>query len=197
MMTWFNSIKEGFVLGSLYVAVLSAPYFAISSIACRKVNIAKYIINALFVLYLSCVFAVVFLPLPAMGSDIGEYKCQLIPLFAVFDCIVKPSIKSVAQVLFNILLTVPFGAYLRFYWKKNMSAVIAMTFILTLFIEIGQLTGLFFIFNGSYRLFDVDDLICNTLGGVIGASIINKLNAYLPDLGKYDVSLGKLVRKTI
>lgn len=32
-------------------------------------------------------------------------------------------------------------------------------FALTLFIEVGQLTGLFFLYAGSYRLCDVDDLI--------------------------------------
>jgi glycopeptide antibiotics resistance protein len=49
-----------------------------------------------------------------------------------------------------------------------------MTFLLSLIIESAQLTGLFFIYPGSYRLFDVDDLITNTLGGFLGTVLANR-----------------------
>ncbi len=66
-----------------------------------------------------------------------------------------------------------------------MKKVALYTFMFSLFIEIGQYTGLFFIYEGSYRLCDVDDLICNTLGGVIGAYVILKVNI-LPDIENFE-----------
>ena len=54
------------------------------------------------------------------------------------------------------------------------------TFLLSLFFELTQLTGLNFIYSRPYRLFDVDDLMINMLGGILGYFIMNKLKVLLP-----------------
>ena len=54
------------------------------------------------------------------------------------------------------------------------------TFLLSLFFELTQLTGLNFIYPRQYRLFDVDDLMINMLGGILGYFIMNKLKVLLP-----------------
>src|SRR5699024_11195558 len=64
------------------------------------------------------------------------------------------------QSIFNFLLLMPFGVYLRYffnrrrYWKK----AFGLGFILSLFYEVTQLTGIYGIYNCPYRIFDVDDL---------------------------------------
>ena len=55
-----------------------------------------------------------------------------------------------------------------------------LTFLLSLTIELAQLTGLFFTYPGSYRLFDVDDLMANTLGGFLGTVLSNQVNNLMP-----------------
>lgn len=193
MAMWISGIEQGLILGSTYVIVLAIPYIIVSILATKKINIAKYIVNGLFLFYMCCLFAVVFLPLPSIDALPTEYKYQLIPGYAVYDIAKDIKLEAIAQVLFNIIMTVPFGAYLRYYFKKDMRKVVLFSFLLTLFIEVGQLTGLFFIFDGSYRLFDVDDLILNTLGGVIGAYVTGKLT-FLPTLEKFDRPLASLRR---
>ena len=66
-----------------------------------------------------------------------------------------------------------------------MKKIALVSFAFTVFIEVGQLTGFFFMYPGSYRLCDVDDLICNTLGGVLGAWITSKC-VFLPKLEMFD-----------
>lgn len=61
---------------------------------------------------------------------------------------------------------------------------------LSLFIEIAQLTGLFFLFNGSYRLCDIDDVITNTLDGVIGFEAARLLERVFPQLEAFDKKIG-------
>ena len=61
-----------------------------------------------------------------------------------------------------------------------------MSLAFSAFIELGQLTGLFFVFRGSYRLCDVDDLMLNTLGGLLGGELVHALEAYLPPLDAFD-----------
>ena len=53
-------------------------------------------------------------------------------------------------------------------------------------IELGQLTGLFFLFRGAYRLCDVDELMLNTRGGLLGGELVRTLEAYLPPLDAFD-----------
>lgn len=194
MAMWINSLKDGMIMGSTYLVVLAIPYIIISMLITKKVNIVKYIVNGMFIFYMCCLFAVVFLPLPSIDELPSGYVCQLIPGYAIYDVAKDFKLEAVAQIVFNIILTMPFGAYIKYYFKKETNTVIALSFLLSAFIEIGQLTGLFFIFDGSYRLFDIDDLICNTIGGFLGGFLVSKLSV-LPKIEKYDRVIATLVRK--
>ena len=83
----------------------------------------------------------------------------------------KETLEIVNQVFYNILLTLPFGIYLRYYFNCSFKKTFFCTFLLTLFFELTQLSGLYGIYPRPYRLFDVDDLFLNTLGGIIGYAI--------------------------
>ena len=65
-------------------------------------------------------------------------------------------------------MLIPFGIYLRYYFKCSLKKTLLLTAILSLFFEITQLSGLYFIYSGPYRLADVDDIIQNTIGGCVG-----------------------------
>ena len=88
--------------------------------------------------------------------------------------------------LYNIFLTVPFGMYLRYYFKKSKLDIIIYSFFLSLFFELTQLTGLYFIYPRGYRLFDVDDLILNTVGGLLGYFLVKPLMKILPTREEID-----------
>jgi glycopeptide antibiotics resistance protein len=80
---------------------------------------------------------------------------------------------AVQQVLFNVALFVPLGAYLRHYFPHRLvrhrtAAVVLTGFGVSLLIECTQLTGNWFLAPCAYRLFDVDDLLANTLGTAFG-----------------------------
>ena len=62
-----------------------------------------------------------------------------------------------------------------YYFTIQLMDLSVGTFLLSLTIELAQLTGLFFTYPGSYRLFDVDDLMANTLGGFLGTVLSNKV----------------------
>ena len=46
-----------------------------------------------------------------------------------------------------------------------------LTTLLSLFFELTQLSGLYFLYPGPYRLADIDDIIQNTTGGCIGYAL--------------------------
>ncbi|MFC4942779.1 VanZ family protein [Pseudonocardia sp. GCM10023141] len=75
---------------------------------------------------------------------------------------------AVQQVVFNVALFVPLGAYLRHQFHRGVVATVAIGFAVSLLVECTQLTGNWFLFPCPYRVFDVDDLIANTLGAAVG-----------------------------
>ena len=74
------------------------------------------------------------------------------------------------QVLGNIMLFIPFGFFASYYTKENKIRSIALiTFLVSLTIEIVQ------IYIG--RSFDIDDIILNVVGGILGFLIYIGLDA--------------------
>lgn len=89
------------------------------------------------------------------------------------------------QIMFNIALLVPFGVYLRYYFKRKWYEVLLLSFLYSLFFEVTQLSGLYGIYPYPYRYFEVDDLIANTLGGMVGF-LITPIFGFLPSRDKLD-----------
>ncbi|MEJ8778755.1 VanZ family protein [Pseudogracilibacillus sp. ICA-222130] len=84
--------------------------------------------------------------------------------------------------LFNVFILLPLGVYMKYFFSKTMTVkrMVLIGFSVSLFFEITQITGLYGIYNCPYRLFDVDDLILNTLGAVIGFKIAPFILALFP-----------------
>lgn len=75
----------------------------------------------------------------------------------------------VLQIFFNILLFVPLGFIARAVFKRRILTSTLIALGTSLAIEISQLTGFWGIHPCAYRIFETDDLITNTTGGLIGA----------------------------
>jgi glycopeptide antibiotics resistance protein len=82
----------------------------------------------------------------------------------------------------NVVLLAPLTFFLRYLSDVRFLAATALGFGTSLFFELTQLTGLWFIYPCSYRLFSVDDLILNTAGAALGWLVAGPLVRLLPDL---------------
>lgn len=149
-----------------------------------------------FIFYLLVAYFLVILPLPEM-ADVAKlttpaYNLKLFTFVREFQretvlVLSDPGTYLTAlrqpvviQPLFNVFLTVPFGVYLRYYFKRNLRQTVMLTFLLSLFFELTQLSGLYGIYPRPYRLFDVDDLLLNTIGGVAGYWLMPVLQRMFP-----------------
>lgn len=155
-----------------------------------------------FILYLICTYFLVILPLPSMEyvATLTTPRTQLIPFQFINDIFATVSITfndpmtyltalntpALYQAIFNLAMTIPFGMYLHYYFKCSFKKTILLSFLLSLFFEFTQLSGLYFIYPRSYRLFDVDDLIINTLGGMLGYAVIIPFMKVLPTREEID-----------
>ncbi|HRI98675.1 MAG TPA: VanZ family protein [Nocardioides sp.] len=73
------------------------------------------------------------------------------------------------QIVLNVLLFVPLGYFIRVIAHRGVVVATLAGFALSLLIELTQRTGVWHLYSCAYRLFDVDDLIVNTLGATIGS----------------------------
>ncbi len=75
----------------------------------------------------------------------------------------------VLQVALNVLLFAPLGFFLRVLGGRGILIAGLVGFATSGIIETTQLTGVWGIFPCAYRVFDVDDLIANTGGALLGS----------------------------
>lgn len=144
-----------------------------------------------FLFYLLAALMQTIVPLPA---NPGEYCAgqsyastpQLRPFYFV-DVLqtrarvsgtwLNPALGSTAL---NVVLLAPLSFFARYLSGTRFLAATGLGFGASLFFELTQLTGLWFIYPCAYRLFSVDDLILNTTGAVIGAVLAGPLSRLLP-----------------
>ena len=198
MGVYLESIKTAFLIFPLLAFLITLPYLLLQYHKYGSVPLIRSSIVYTFILYLLTAYFLVILPLPSKEevSMMPTKVPQLIPFTFIGDFIetfkessgVLSFLKSpiVYTTLFNIAITIPFGVYLRYYFKKKWYTTIIYTFLLSLYFEITQLTGLYGLYPKAYRLFDVDDLIVNTLGGLIGYLITPIVTIFLPDRDEID-----------
>ena len=201
MTNLLGSIRLAAYAFPLIAALVAVPFFD-RQVRARCFNWVRTAFGGLFLFYVLCVLALVFFPLPdaAQAAKLSTYRIQLVPFQFVADFLRETPLvlsdartylpalldRTVLQVVCNILMLLPFGMYLRYVCGLDLGRVALASLAFSAFIELGQLTGLFFVFRGSYRLCDVDDLMLNTLGGLLGGELVHALEAYLPPLDAFD-----------
>lgn len=141
----------------------------------RKINIVDEIFTNLFVIYLFLLIGITILPIYTDGmsyleelSFIERCRVNLVPFIHYFKNGIF-SISIIRNIVGNLLLLLPFILYLCVKYEKmrnlKSSAIIAL--VISLSIELTQLvTNVLCISYG--RTVDVEDLILNTIGGIIG-----------------------------
>ena len=202
MAVYFEPIKTALILFPIIAFLITLPYLIIEYHKYGAISLLRSIIVYTFILYLLVAFLLVILPLPPTKTvlQMPTKLPQLVPFTFIKDIMVTTSLNlknpstylsffktpTVYTVIFNLLLLFPFGVYLHYYFEKKWYQVLIMSFCLSLFFEVTQLTGIFFIYPKAYRLFDVDDLLINTLGGILGFICTKPLTVFLPSRKELD-----------
>ena len=136
----------------------------------EKAILYKEIFNLLFILYILCLFHAV------TYQDVSWASANLIP----FKEILRYDFGSnlfYRNLFGNLLLFLPYGLYITYYlYLKKPLSVMGYAFIISLSIELIQsIIG---------RVFDVDDIILNVLGALLGYFIYRLFDRFediLPD----------------
>ena len=127
--------------------------------------------------YFCALWTYTLLPLPPSREVAACAGPQLRPFAFVGDA-VRAGIGSPAaiaqnpaliQVALNVALFVPLGVGVRLLLHRGVVVAGVVGLLASLVIEVTQLTGVYGIYSCAYRLFDVDDLLANTGGALLGS----------------------------
>ena len=202
MNVYMVPIKVGIIIFPIIALLITLPYMIKQYHKFGSIPFLRTFIVYSFILYLLIAWFMVILPLPKIEevAKMTRPWAQLVPFDALrviiestnfnilyFSTYIE-TLKSppVYQMLFNIVLTIPFGIYLRYYFNRKWWEVLTFSFMLSFFFEVTQFSCLFGIYPRPYRMFDVDDLIVNTIGGMLGYFITPLFSWLLPSKDKLD-----------
>lgn len=167
----------------ILAVIFTIPYILYEYHKYGSILILRTGIVYTFIFYMLTSYFMTVLPLPPRSSVTPDTASVLLVPFDAIRRIIATANVTLSQpstyvnlfkcfdfwqAAFNILLLFPFGVYLRYYFKRPWWQVLIFSFGYSLFFELTQISGLYGIYRYPYRYFEVDDLICNTLGGVLG-----------------------------
>ena len=201
-MNYLFAIKTAVIIFPILSLLITGPFILYQYHKFASIEPLKTIIIYSFIFYLLCAYFLVILPLPKVDDVINnpDWMIQGIPFYFIVSffketplVLSRPStyLKTIFHpsfyvVFFNILLFVPLGMFLRYYKGYSLKKVIRSSLLLSLFFEFTQLTRLYGIYPKPYRLCDIDDLILNTIGGVVGYLFMLDLENVLPKVEKLE-----------
>ncbi|MDO9496865.1 MAG: VanZ family protein [Nocardioides sp.] len=160
-------------LGTLVAIVLLAPVAAYQYRLDGRLEPSDLAVLLSGAVYGLALWTYTLLPLPPAG----DYDClgrQLDPLgsLGAIDPAAPATLlrdPAFLQIALNVLLFVPLGYYVRRILGRGVVVATLVGLATSLMVETTQLTGVWNIYDCAYRLFDVDDLLVNTLGAVGGS----------------------------
>jgi len=156
------------------VAVLLYLIIAISIGIKKKTPATRQVLYFVFFVYLLAVAKITLFPIPLHHYGVNAPANNLIPFHTIRAVIAG---KSLSYDLYNlggnILLFVPFGFLLPLISgrQNRFLRVVLLGFCMTLVLESGKFI-ISSILGFTYRDFDVDDLILNTFGAIVGFGIL-------------------------
>ncbi|MCQ6563780.1 VanZ family protein [Paenibacillus mendelii] len=206
LQSYLFPISIAFLTFPVAALFFTLPFLIVQYRKHGYINKYRAILLYLFLLYMMNALYLVILPLPATIHNkplhVSSYM-QLIPFHFIQDIIRETNVmidrpatyirllkeRAFLQVMFNVMLLVPFGVFLRYYFQVTWVKCLFASLGLSLFFEITQVTGIFGIYDYPYRLLDVDDLITNTAGGMTGFMASEWISRHLPRVDKLDENL--------
>lgn len=165
----------GAVLALFVVAALAVPVLVVQYRRFGVVDRGRAAGVYLFAVYAAFVVALTLLPLPS-PDDVVCVGQNLDPLAFVgalrddraqgYSLLSSPAL---FQLLYNVVMFVPGGVLLRRSFGWSLPRILVAGLLASAAIEAVQGTGILGLYDCAYRVLDVDDVLTNVSGALIGA----------------------------
>ena len=156
------------IIEMLISMLLLTPVFSVLN-KTRFHSIKKTMLYFIFATYLAAVY--LFVGMPTLQFMRFELSLTLTPFL--------PMIADFKNTILNIILFIPLGIMLPFLWKKydTLRETLFFGFLMSLAIELLQIL--------TYRATDINDLIANTIGAVLGYFVFRIISCIIPSVTRF------------
>ena len=190
---------------AMYLALMIAPFLALAAITPfvlldyrrrRTVHVLRCSHLYLLFFFFLCAYFMTMLPFPSIESvqRMTNSGVQLVPFYCFYDFWANSGLNPsdwttlfpalggsiFLGIVFNVIMLLPVGFFLRSLTPYRAWQITLIGLGISLLFELTQLSGLFFIYPRPYRVFDVDDLMQNTLGVWLGCQLQPLLSRLVP-----------------
>lgn len=150
-------------LSAACAAILYGVFWAVFS---RPVPLARHLARFALLAYMLALFALVLNPQPSVTPELRAAMTNFSPGFQLSTALHNRDSVMLLQIFLNILAFVPLGLLLPIVFPRPFRRLLptALAGLLTT----GLIESLQFLFPALGRIFDVDDILCNLLGCVLG-----------------------------
>lgn len=189
---WRQNLETSLILGAVVFMAMFVPGLIWQYWRHGQFSFRRMIGWAGVCVYTTALFVYTLMPLPSNGiAWCAEHnvRSNFTPFGFISD-IQRETIgmstaqmlrsNVVLQVVFNVVLFLPFGVIMRRYFGRGIAFTTLAGLATSTLIESSQYTGLFGIYPCAIRVADVDDLIMNTTGALVGALIAPILLWWMP-----------------
>lgn len=208
MHQWIWSARAGIILGCIVFLLAFIPLLIWQYRRYGRWSAMRMLGAAATSIYVAAIATYTWMPLPPRTPEWcalnGVDVINLTP-FAFMDDVRavvqeigrRQALRSVIvlQVVFNVVLFIPWGIIARRYFHLGFILSVMTGFLMSVFIEVTQATGLWGIYDCAYRWADIDDVIMNTAGAVGGAIIAPVVLFWMPRGS--DLSASRLVARPV
>jgi len=222
---YLEPILQACLVFPLIAAVFTLPFLIVNYRKYGGIAVMRVLVVYSFIFYELCALLLTILPLPSREAvaAMSPKPIGWVPFTDLNTGLVKAGLDAAVpaslispsnwrtfftssdffQIVANIVMQMPLGFYLRYYFRRSWKQTALIGLCVSLFYELTQFTGLWFLYPQAYRYATVDDLICNTLGCLLGFWCAPLLTWFLPSREEIDqVSMDKgqhvtLLRRTV
>ncbi|MHB1342478.1 MAG: VanZ family protein [Coriobacteriia bacterium] len=145
---------------------------------------------AAFAIYLTCVIAYTFCPFPVTAEALSEFRSwpiladlspSLVPFRTISAAVGLPWPESIRQVGGNLALLLPLGAALPLLHQRFEMLGKTMLAGVSASLAVEAMQGIFSLLLGyRYKVVDIDDVILNTAGVLLGYLLYRFIRAVAP-----------------
>lgn len=205
---YLGPVLQACLLFPVVAGLFTIPFMVINYRKYGGIALMRVLVVYSMILYMMCAFLLTVLPLPSRSAvaamepkpfcwipltdlRVGMEKAGMpwsdpVSMLDLAHWRTYLTSRDLFQIIANIVMQVPLGFYLRYYFRCSWKRTAAVGFLVSLFYELTQLSGLFFIYPQAYRYATVDDLLNNTLGALLGYALTPLLALLLPSREEID-----------
>lgn len=193
MGAWTWPAYVAVVVGVLLFFAILAPVLALQARLYGRLDARRLLGSAALSVYAVALVAYTLLPLPSgdlhtwcathrvgHNLDLFAFVGDVRTGTAGMSLLQAATSTVVLQLVFNVALFVPWGLFARGFFGRGVLSSTVSALAASLLIETTQYTGIFGLIGCSYRVGDVDDLLMNTLGGLLGALLAPVVLRWMP-----------------